>query len=138
MPKKENVRPVWKAAAWSALCTLGVDLTLQFLNALLVARETIGEAYAPVLVWGSAGVAALIGVWAMGRGCQSGRMLLSAGAVAGLVLVGLLGLLASGGEFPAAGRQLAGIGAASLTGGTLAALTAGPKRGKRRRRERRK
>ena len=60
----------------SALAALGVYLGLQLLGALLVARETVGEGQAGILVTASAGVAAAAGVLAMGRGCRTGRLFL--------------------------------------------------------------
>ena len=129
MQKKENRQPLWKGAAWCALCALGVYLGMQFLWAALVERGAVGEEHAQALVWASAGIAALIGVAVMGRSCRTGRMFLALGSAGALTAVVLVGTLLAGGELSERGGTLAGIGAAAMLGAAAAAAAGGKKRG---------
>ena len=135
MPKKEAKQEIWKTAGCCALCALGVYTALQFLAAVLVAREAVGEAQAPALVLAAAGISAVVGVLVMGRACRTKRMLLGAGCGLGLGLVVALGAVI-GGTLPESGKQFAGIVAAAVGGGVLAAAAGGGTRGPQRRKRR--
>ena len=131
MPKKETKQELWKTAGASILCALGIYLALQFLGALLLQRQVVGEGQAPALVWVSAALALLVGVLVMGRRCTAGRLLLGAGSAMGFTLLLVLLSLAAGNNMGTMGPQLAGVSAAALVGGVLAALAA-PRRKKNR------
>ncbi len=136
MPKKEKKQEPWKAVGCSILCALGVYLLMQFVNALLVAREVVGEGNAATLVWVSAGLSVLTGVLVMGRGCRTGRLLIGGGSALGFALVLLLASMAAGNSLAVTGRQLIGTAATALAGGVLAALMVRQKKGHRTRRKR--
>ena len=111
-------------------------MIMQCLNALLVAREVVGEGSTAILIWASAGIATLAGVLLMGRGWRTRRLLLGGGCALGFLLILLLCALVSGGSLGAIGGQLAGTAVASLAGGTLAALIAQPRKSRKNRKHR--
>ena len=131
MPKAEKKQELWKTAGGSILCALGIYLVLQFLGALLLHRQVVGEGQSMMLVWASAAIAMLLGVTIMGRKCTAGRLLLGAGSAMGFTVLLLLLSVAAGNSMSTIGPQLAGISAATLIGGVLAAMIAAPRRGKR-------
>ena len=136
MPKKESQQQLWRSAAYCVLCTLGIYLIMQCLNALLVAREVVGEGSTAILIWASAGIATLAGVLLMGRGWRTRRLLLGGGCALGFLLILLMCALVSGGSLGAIGGQLAETAVASLAGGTLAALIAQPRKSRKNRKHR--
>lgn len=131
MQKKENQQELWKTVVYCILCTFGMYLVLQCFNALLIAKELVGEDRAVVLVWVSAGVSTLAGILVMGRNWRTKRLILGALCVLGFVAALLLCALAAGGEFSVMGGRLAGTAGASLAGGLLASVAVGPKKGRK-------
>ena len=106
-----------ETAGCCALCALGVYTALQFLAAVLVAREAVGEAQAPALVLAAAGISAVVGVLVMGRACRTKRMLLGRGVRLGIGAGGGPGR-GDRGNLPESGKQFAGIVAAAVGGGS--------------------
>ena len=136
MPKSEKKPELWKAVGTSILCALGIYLALQFLGALLLQRQVVGEDSAPSLVWASAGIALLCGVLIMGRHCTTGRLLLGGGSALGFTLLLTLLSMTAGNPLADVARQLTGIGTSALAGGAIAALVSPKKGGKHNRRRR--
>ena len=126
MPKVVASLPkhLMKNSVIGALLALFCYILLQFLGALLIHTEVVGEAMIYPMVCLSAGIASFLGCGYSVLRESSGSVLSSSTVVAVfLTLTAAVGLLAGGAEMIGAG--LTGIGGAMAVGGLLAAVVPG-------------
>ncbi len=124
----------WKNGVWSAIGALAVYFALQMLNALLVAKEAVGEGGAFLLLFLSAGIAVLTAAMIGLRGERHKRLFLCLGVAVGFTAVILLCALLTPGGVQEVGAMI-GIAGAAVLGGLVAAVVGGG--GKKKRRSRR-
>lgn len=126
--KEKRTVPV---ICYTALGATGGYLILQFVNALLMSKEVVGEGGAQILVAVSGMVAVLVSLCVFGRREQKQRLLLGLGTAGILIAIQILGAF-SFGDFSHAIAVWPGIWAATLLGGAVGALIGcGGKRRKR-------
>lgn len=107
-----------------AILALGSYISLQFLTALLVHNEMIGEEMIYSLVCVSAGLSSFVGCgYSVLRGGSGGVLSASAVVMVFLTLTVAVALLTGGADVVDGG--LTGVGIAMAAGGLLAALVAG-------------
>ena len=108
----------------TALGAVAGYLALQFVNALLMSKEVVGEGGAAALVAVSGLLAVFLSVSILGRREKKGRMVLGLGTAAALVVLQVLGMLAAG-EVQAAVGVWPMLWGGALLGGAAGALVGG-------------
>lgn len=130
MPESKKSGIEWKMVALNVLGTVGCYLLLQLLNALLIAREAVGEGRAPALICLSAFLSVLLSSLVFLRREQRGRLPLCLGCAFLFLAVVLLVALAFG-KGLTVGSQILALGLSAAAGGLLAALLGGRRKGRR-------
>ena len=130
MPESRKNGIQWKMVALNVLGTVGCYLLLQLVNALLIAKEAVGEGRAPVLICISAFLSVLLSSLIFLRRERQGRLPLCLGCAFLFFAIVLLVALAFG-EGLTAGGQIVTLGLSAALGGLLAALLGGRRKGRR-------
>ena len=130
MPESKKSGIDWKMVALNVLGIVGCYLLFQLINALLIAKEAVGEGRAPVLICLSAFLSVLLSSVVFLRREQHRRLPLCLGCAFLFLAVILLVALAFG-EGLTVGSQIFALGLSAALGGLLAALLGGQKKGRR-------
>jgi len=131
MQETKKVTIQWNMVALNVVGIVVCYLLLQLLNALLIARELVGEGRGPLLICLSAFLAVLLSSLIFLRREHTGRLPLCLGCAFLFLAVVLLTAMALGGEVTA-GRPIILLALSVTAGGTLAALLGGGRRKNRR------
>lgn len=131
MPESKKTAIQWKMVALNLAGMAGCYLLLQLLNALLIAREAVGEGRAPALICLSAFLSVLLPSLFFLRREQHGRLPLCLGCAL-LFMAAILLVALAFGEGLTVGRQILGLGGSAALGGVLAAVLGGKRKGRRR------
>ena len=117
----------WRNLGWSLLGTFIVYLLLQFVGALLLSREVIGEENVLLLVAVFAGVSVLLATQFFLRKVKKGRLgvCLAVGGIFVLLIAAIAVML---GEWKNVASGVWGLLAGSVVGGALSSVLVGKKR----------
>ena len=144
MPEPKKTAIQWKMVALNlagmvgdaAVLHLPGYLLLQLLNALLIAKEAVGEERAPALICLSAFLSVLLPSLFFLRRERHGRLPLCLGC-AFLFMAAILIVALAFGEGLTVGRQILGLGGSAALGGILAAVAGGRQKSRRKTAKRR-
>lgn len=130
MPESKKNGIEWKMVALNVLGTVGCYLLMQLFNALLIAKEAVGEGNAATLICLSAFLSVFLSSMIFLRREQHSRLPLCVGC-AFLFLAIILFVALAFGEGLTAWGQIFALGLSSALGGLLAALLGGRRKTRR-------
>ena len=130
MPESKKNGIEWRMVAYNVLGAVGCYLLMQLFNALLIAKEAVGEGRAPVLICLSAFLSVFLSSMVFLRRQRHGRLPLCLGCALLFLSVVLLTALAFGEGLTAWGQILT-LGVSAVLGGLLAALLGGHHKSRR-------
>ncbi len=130
MPESKKSGIEWKMVGLNVLGMVACYLLLQMFNALLIAKEAVGEGRAPMLICFSAFLSVFLSSAIFLRRERQNRLPLCLGC-AFLFLAAVLLVALAFGEGLTAGSRIFALGVSAVLGGLLAALLGGRRKGRR-------